>query len=60
MKYLGDPEDNLQLLVAQEERRKLEFRIGRQEIEIIKLKKEIKEWKRQWSNQFDVDAMGGN
>ena len=60
MKYLGDPEDNLQLLVAQEERRKLEFRIGRQEIEIVKLKKEIKEWKRQWSNQFDVDAMGGN
>ena len=60
MKYLGDPEDNLQLLVAQEERRKLEFRIGRQEIEIVKLKKEIKEWKRKWYDQFDVDAMGGN
>ena len=58
MKYLSDPEDNLQLLVEKEERRKLEFRNGVQEIEIVKLKKEIKEWERKWDDHFDVNQMG--
>ena len=49
-----------QVLEWGEVKRQLEFRNGVQELEIIKLKKEIKEWKRQWSNQFDVDAMGGS
>ena len=60
MKYLDELEWKRQVLEWEEVKRELEFRNGRQEIEIVKLKKEIKEWKRQWSNQFDVDAMGGN